>query len=66
MDNIKIKVAKDYLLTKMIYESDCRSARSGISKTYLAEYGGDWIIEEVTLQTLQEYISNGYAIKINC
>lgn len=66
MDKIKIKVAKDYLLTKMIYESDYRSARSGISKTYLAEYGGDWITEEVTLQTLQEYISNGYAIKINC
>ena len=40
MDKIKIKVAKDYLLTKMIYESDCRSARSGINKTYLSEYGG--------------------------
>lgn len=66
MDKIKIKVAKDYLLTKMIYESDCRSSRSGISKTYLTEYGGDWITEEVTLQTLKEYISNGYAIKINC
>lgn len=66
MDKIKIKVAKDYLLTKMIYESDCRSARNRINKTYLAEYGGDWITEEVTLQTLQEYISNGYAIKINC
>lgn len=66
MDKIKIKVAKDYLLTKMIYESDYRSARSGINKTYLAEYGGDWVSEEVTFQTLKEYISNGYAIKINC
>ena len=50
----------------MIYESDCRSARSGINKTYLSEYGGYWVSEEVTLQTLQEYILNGYAIKINC
>ena len=66
MDNIKIKVAKDYLLTQMIYESDCRSARNGSNKTYLSDYGGDWVTEEVSIQTLREYISNGYAIKINC
>ena len=67
---MKIKVAKDYLLDQMIYESDSMTYRAfgGIfcPRTFKSDYSTNWIEEDVTLEKLQEYVDKGYAIRINC
>ena len=68
---MKIKVAKDYLLDQLIYESDRRFCRENKDywephKTFKSDYSSDWIEEDVSIDKLMEYIHEGYAIKINC
>ena len=68
---MKIKVAKDYLLDQMIYESDLNFHREyqdkwDPQKSYKSDYSSQWKEEDVTLEQLQEYVDKGYAIKINC
>ena len=68
---MKIKVAKEYLLDQMIYDSDLKFHREfqdgwNPQKTYKSDYSSQWKIEDVTLEQLQEYVDKGYAIKINC
>lgn len=69
---MKIKVIKDYFWLQTTYESDMRllSQNNEISRnneiTMPSNYSGTWIEEDVTLEKLQEYVNNNYAIKINC
>ena len=69
---IKISVAKDKPLMDTVRDIDTKFTRDWSSwcslrgKTYLSDYSPKWEKEEVDLQTLNEYIDRGYAIKINC
>lgn len=69
---MKIKVAKDYLLDQLIYESDKKFCREyeyywgSPPKTFKSDYSSNWIEEDVSIDKLMEYIHEGYAIKINC
>lgn len=61
-----IKFSKDYFWMKTTYESDVRQLRSYNNFTCLTDYSATWEEADVTLEQLQEYVSKGYAIKINC
>lgn len=68
---MKIKVAKDYILDQIIYQTDRISYREQMfslypEKTYKSDYSSTWEEEDVTIEQLQDYIKEGYAIKINC
>lgn len=65
---MKIKVAKNYILDQMIYESDIRAYRDEgyFARTFKSDYSSQWKEEDVTIEQLQDYIKKGYAIKINC
>ena len=68
---MKIKVAKNYILDQIIYESDKDYYRDHMyslypEKTYKSDYISTWDEEDVTIEQLQYYIKEGYAIKINC
>lgn len=61
-----IKYSKNYSFLRWQYESDLRHYDSDINVTFACDYSGTWEEEDVTLEQLQEYVSKGYAIKINC
>lgn len=68
---MKIKVAKNYILDQIIYETDKKFYRENKDywipeKTYKSDYNSIWDEEDVTIEQLQDYIQKGYAIKINC
>ena len=65
---MKIKVAKYYGLDQMIYESDIRAYKDEgrFARTFRSDYSSQWKEEDVTIEQLQDYIKDGYAIKINC
>lgn len=52
---MKIKVAKDYLLDQMIYDSDLKFYREqqdrwNPQKSYKSDYSSQWKEEDVTLE----------------
>lgn len=49
-----------------MYESDVSRIRRGQHFTIPGDYDPEWETIEVTVEQLQDYISKGYAIKINC
>lgn len=61
-----IRVSKDYILKMVMYESDVSRIRRGKHFTMPGGYEPEWETIEVTVEQLQDYISKGYAIKINC
>jgi len=61
---MKIKVAKSYNFDQMIYESYWDDDPD--AKTFRSDYSSKWEVEDVTIEQLQNYINEGYAIKINC
>ena len=62
-----IKVCKDYQLNNMIYEFDRRAYFDGNrDMTFKSDYSVNFIEETVNQEQLLNYISKGYAIKINC
>lgn len=64
---MKIKVCKDYLIDKSIYEYDCyRASHYDTCFTIFSNYMNKWETIEVTNEELLDYINKGYAIKINC
>lgn len=68
---MKIKISKDNSWLNDLYKSDKRRIREygyeGVSITPPTVYNGDWEEVEVTsFEEIQEYVNNGYSIKINC
>jgi len=68
---MKIKVCKSKWLTDVIYKADREFHNNNDDywypqKTYLSDYSPHFEDEDVTIDQLHEYISKGYAIKINC
>ena len=63
---MKIKFSKDYSWMKAVHDSDARQLRGYNNFTCLTDYSGTWEEADVTLEQLQEYVNEGYAIKINC
>ena len=63
-----IKIAKDYYLDQMLYESDIKAYWDDgpLSRTFKSDYSSKWEEEDVSLEQLGVYIKQGYAIKINC
>jgi len=62
-----IRVSEDYSWKQMIYESDMSDARRSVKKTYSNDYTPTFKSVEVSsLEEIEEYVSKGYAIKINC
>ena len=51
----------------MMYESDMSDARRSVNKTYSNDYTPTFKSVEVSsFEEIEEYVSKGYAIKINC
>jgi hypothetical protein len=64
---MKIKVSEDYSWKQMMYESDMSDARRSVKKTYSNDYTPTFKSVEVSsFEEIEEYVSKGYAIKINC
>ena len=63
---MKIKIAKNYWFDNALYESDRHACWNHENKTYKSDYSSKWEVEDVTIEQLQNYIKQGYAIKINC
>lgn len=63
---MKIKIAKNYWLDNALYESDRHAWWNHENKSYKSDYSSKWEVEDVTIEQLQSYIKQGYAIKINC
>ena len=65
---MKIKVAKDSVLMNEIQKYDRERYREEghFGGTWFSDYSPKWEEEDVTLEKLEEYAKNGYAIKINC
>lgn len=64
---MKIKVSEDYSWKRMMYESDMSDARRSVEKTYSNDYTPIFKSVEVSsFEEIEEYVSKGYAIKINC
>lgn len=65
---MKIKVAKDSVLMNEIrrYDRERYEKDGHFGGTWLSDYSPKWVEEDVTLENLEEYAKNGYAIKINC
>ena len=64
---MKIRVSEDYYWKQMMYESDIDNARKHISSTFPTNYTPTFKSVEVSsLEEIEEYVSKGYAIKINC
>ena len=62
-----ISVSEDYSWKQMMCESDRRDARRGAEKTYPNDYTPTFKSVEVSsFDEIEEYVSKGYAIKINC
>lgn len=63
---MKIRYSKDYSFLQSIYESDLHMLRQEMEVTMPSDYGENWEEADVTMEELQEYVKQGYAIKINC
>ena len=64
---MKIRVSEDYSWKQMMYESDIDNARKHISSTFPTNYTPTFKSVEVSsFEEIEEYVSKGYAIKINC
>ena len=64
---MKIKVSEDYSWKQLMYESDMSDARRSVKKTYSNDYTPTFKSVEVSsFEEIEEYVSKGYAIKINC
>ena len=64
---MRIRVSEDYLWKQTMYESDMRNAREGFDMTFPNDYTSTFKSVEVSsLKEIEEYVSKGYAIKINC
>lgn len=63
-----IKIAKNYKLDQMLYESDRKAYWDDgpLARTFKSDYSSKWEEEDVSLEQLGIYIKQGYAIKINC
>lgn len=62
-----IRVSEDYSWKQMMYESDIQNFREGLNMTYSNNYTPTFKPVEVSsLEEIEEYVSKGYAIKINC
>jgi len=62
-----IRVSEDYSWKQMMYESDMSDARRSVNKTYSNDYTPTFKSVEVSsFEEIEEYVSKGYAIKINC
>ena len=62
-----IRVSEDYSWKQMMYESDMSDARRSVNKTYSNDYTSTFKSVEVSsFEEIEEYVSKGYAIKINC
>jgi hypothetical protein len=63
-----IKIAKNYNLDQMLYESDRKAYWDDdpLARTLKSDYSSKWEEEDVSLEELGIYIKQGYAIKINC
>lgn len=63
---MKIKIAKNYWLDNALYESDRQAYWNYENITYKSDYSSKWEEEDVSLEQLEIYVKQGYAIKINC
>ena len=64
---MRIRVSEDYFWKQMMYENDMQNARKGFSMTFSNDYTPTFKSVEVSsFEELDEYVSKGYAIKINC
>ncbi len=63
---MKIKFSKDYSWVKTMYEYDRRRLRDDDDLTTPSGYPATWEDADVTQEQLEEYVSKGYAIRINC
>ena len=62
-----IRISEDYSWKQMMYESDMKNARIGLGMTYFNDYTPTFKSVEVSsFEEIEEYVSKGYAIKINC
>lgn len=62
-----IKVSEDFQWKQMMYDLDVYDARKGIGKSYPIDYKPTFKSVEVSsFEEIEEYVSKGYAIKINC
>lgn len=62
-----IKVSEDYFWKQMMYQNDMENVRKGFSMTFSNNYTPTFKSVEVSsFEELDEYVSKGYAIKINC
>jgi hypothetical protein len=64
-----IRVSEDYSWKQMMYESDILNDRRGLkfNITFPADYKPTFKSVEVSsFEEIEEYVSKGYAIKINC
>ncbi len=64
--DMKIRYSKDYSFLQSMYKSDIQMLRRGREITMPSDYDGTWEEADVTMEELQEYVKQGYAIKINC
>ena len=64
---MRIRVSEDYFWKQMMYENDIQNARKGFRMTFSNDYTPTFKSVEVSsFEELDEYVSKGYAIKINC
>jgi len=63
---MKIKFSKDYSWAKMMHEHDRRCLREGDDLSTPSGYPVTWEDADVTQEQFEEYVSKGYAIRINC
>ena len=62
-----IRISEDYSWKQMMYESDMSDARRRVEKTYSNDYTPTFKSVEVSsFEEIEEYVSKGYAILINC
>ena len=62
-----IRVSEDYSWKQMMYESDMQNVRKSFSMTFSSNYTPTFKSVEVSsFEEIEEYVSKGYAIKINC
>jgi hypothetical protein len=64
-----IRVSEDYSWKQMMYESDILNYRRGLKFdiTFPTDYTPAFKSVEVSsFEEIEEYVSKGYAIKINC
>lgn len=62
-----IRISEDYSWKQILYESDMQNAGRCLGMTYPNDYTPTFKSVEVSsFEEIEEYVSKGYAIKINC